>query len=565
MRHLKTLFILSVLVCIFYGCKKDIEFPVQGQENRDQGSLPKFASNFFVKDNVVNLLSPPSVNYFGNDYFRAGTMGTGIVSRNSDSLSCTVSPSTSIVTISDGTRQAEASLPFDIIRDKYFRIKGVLRMNDIPVRTTDHHFTIRAAFWLLAPLYSGEVYNNGSVFGVQKELAPPLEPDGVGLGFEIFTSQTDVGKIRITTGVNDYGASHEDPTNFSVIDLTKSQFESAYNNTEYVIDINPRYIELKIGTIFTKRIEHSAATPTYWFPVFSIYFLQDDGVTTPPQSYHLGATNVTFESYKNPYNYLIYPLSLGVVNYNAKRFSFDTKKKNVNQNYPTYTSGTLDGLTDKYYIYNNLEDTDIPLSSKNCIGFYRPGTKKFHLDTNDDGIIDRIFSVGNVGDIPILGNWYKKIINGKIRATVGVFRPNVGQFWLFDGYPGNCLGMIYYGQNGDIPIAGDWNNTGQDYVGVYRPSDARFWTTLTVYGTAVAYTSTVFGYSSPEPPPGSDNYYILHHLIDFPITGDWDNNGISDVGVYRVADRQFWFRKGDGSVSRLDFDDEGTYPFVTRN
>ncbi|MHB8853332.1 MAG: hypothetical protein ACYC6P_08270 [Ignavibacteriaceae bacterium] len=59
---------------------------------------------------------------------------------------------------------------------------------------------------------------------------------------------------------------------------------------------------------------------------------------------------------------------------------------------------------------------------------------------------------------------------------------------------------------------------------------------------------------------------IDNFLNNFPIVGDWDGDHGANFGIYRVADRQFWLTlitSGSGSNwKHIDFDDEGTIPFV---
>ena len=65
-------------------------------------------------------------------------------------------------------------------------------------------------------------------------------------------------------------------------------------------------------------------------------------------------------------------------------------------------------------------------------------------------------------------------------AAVGVFRSTDGVFYL--DYNGNgawdgcgtdrCLSI---GMNGDVALVGDWNGTGTDKVGAFRPSDGTFY------------------------------------------------------------------------------------------
>ncbi|MBL8248975.1 MAG: hypothetical protein JNK95_11500 [Candidatus Competibacter sp.] len=105
------------------------------------------------------------------------------------------------------------------------------------------------------------------------------------------------------------------------------------------------------------------------------------------------------------------------------------------------------------------------------IGVFRNG--QWYLDANGNGIwdgcgADLCLNFGQAGDLPVAGNW-----DGGVAAGVGVFRAGT---WYLD-YNGNgawdgCgVDRCYFGsfgQQGDLPAAGDWNGDGKAKVGVFR-------------------------------------------------------------------------------------------------
>jgi hypothetical protein len=122
------------------------------------------------------------------------------------------------------------------------------------------------------------------------------------------------------------------------------------------------------------------------------------------------------------------------------------------------------------------------------VGTFRPNDGTFYLDYNGSGTwdgcgIDRCLRIGLSGDVPLVGDW-----NGSGTAKVGTFRPSDGYFYL--DYNGNgqwdgcgidrCLQI---GMNGDIPLVGDWNGTGTDKVGTFRPSSGTFYLDYNGSGT----------------------------------------------------------------------------------
>ncbi len=105
------------------------------------------------------------------------------------------------------------------------------------------------------------------------------------------------------------------------------------------------------------------------------------------------------------------------------------------------------------------------------IGVFRNG--QWFLDANGNGAWDGCgtelcLSFGQAGDLPMAGHW-----DGGSKAGVGVFRAGT---WYLD-YNGNgawegCgIDRCYFGsfgQDGDLPAAGDWNGDGKAKVGVFR-------------------------------------------------------------------------------------------------
>lgn len=226
----------------------------------------------------------------------------------------------------------------------------------------------------------------------------------------------------------------------------------------------------------------------------------------------------------------------------------------------TTTAGAFDtsfngGSSDAFVAKFNTTFND-------TIGVFTPGTNQFQLrNSNSAGPADQVVAFGQSGDQPIVGDW-----NGSGSDKPGVFRPSTGQFILqisalktitvnFGGsvniavvgdWDGNGIDtpgvfnpangdwfvtnginglnvnnstptanfIFSFGQNGDTPIAGDWDGNGFDSVGLFRTGSSTF------------LLSNGFQGSVDFKP------FILGSLGSKPIAGDWDGDGIDSVGVF---------------------------------
>ena len=123
------------------------------------------------------------------------------------------------------------------------------------------------------------------------------------------------------------------------------------------------------------------------------------------------------------------------------------------------------------------------LDGIDAIGVFRGSTHEFYsFDNFDDYNYDRrVYNFGSSGDIPIIGDW-----NGDTKDEVGFYRPNEFHRTNINEGDGQANTVNFpvqtYGyQSGDIPIVGDWNNTGTDKIGIYRISDRKFLFTINTF------------------------------------------------------------------------------------
>jgi hypothetical protein len=158
------------------------------------------------------------------------------------------------------------------------------------------------------------------------------------------------------------------------------------------------------------------------------------------------------------------------------------------------------------------------------IGVFRPSTGKWYLDLNGnrqwDGCgVDGCATFGMNGDLPVAGDW-----NGDGIAQIGVFRPSTGKWYLdlngnrqWDGC--SVDGCITFGMNGDLPVAGDWNGDGIAQIGVFRPSTGKWY--LDLNGNRQWDGCSV------------DGCITFGMNGDLPVAGDWNNDGVAEIGVFR--------------------------------
>lgn len=196
------------------------------------------------------------------------------------------------------------------------------------------------------------------------------------------------------------------------------------------------------------------------------------------------------------------------------------------------------------------------------IGVFTPATNQFQLrDSNSTGPANQVIGFGQSGDQPITGDWtgtgldrpgvfrpstgqfilqisaLKTItvnFGGSVNIAVagdwdgngidtpGVFNPQNGDWFLTNGINGTNVNNSFppsdfvftFGQNGDTPIAGDWDGNGSDSVGLFRGGKSTFFLSNGFQGS-IDITPFIFGGVGSK-----------------PLAGDWNGDGIATIGAF---------------------------------
>jgi hypothetical protein len=180
---------------------------------------------------------------------------------------------------------------------------------------------------------------------------------------------------------------------------------------------------------------------------------------------------------------------------------------------------------------------DLPLSGDwnndgiTEIGVYRPSNYFFYRDFNgngvwDGGAVDRVSVFGTAGDLPVSGDW-----NDDGTTEISIFRPSTAQYYRdYNGngaWDGPATDRVSgFGIAGDLPVSGDWNGNGVAEIGVYRPS------------TSVYYRD--YNGNGNWDGPTTDRSSVFGINGDVPISGDWNTDGITEIGIFRPSSHIFY-------------------------
>jgi hypothetical protein len=135
------------------------------------------------------------------------------------------------------------------------------------------------------------------------------------------------------------------------------------------------------------------------------------------------------------------------------------------------------------------------------------------------------FFYGNPADTPFMGDWDCDGVD-----TPGLYRRSDGYAYLRNA---NTQGVadikFFFGNPSDVPIPGDFDGDGCDTLSIYRPAEQRFYVInrLGAGDAGLGFAEHSFGFGDPG---------------DKPFVGDFDGNGIDEVGLHRESTGRVYFR-----------------------
>ncbi len=156
-------------------------------------------------------------------------------------------------------------------------------------------------------------------------------------------------------------------------------------------------------------------------------------------------------------------------------------------------------------------------------GFQDPATGRWHL--RGLGGQEVSFFFGNPGDIPFMGDWDCDGID-----TPGLYRSSDGFVYLRNSNDAGFADVeFFFGNPGDVPLPGDFNDDGCDTVSLFRPAIQRMFV-INKLGSR----STGLG--------AADFDFLFGNPGDKPVIGDWDGDGIDELGLHRESTGFFYYR-----------------------
>lgn len=167
---------------------------------------------------------------------------------------------------------------------------------------------------------------------------------------------------------------------------------------------------------------------------------------------------------------------------------------------------------------------------------YDGATGQIRIDLDNDGVADRITTIAGAGAawLPLAGNW-----DGTGADEIGLWDP-LGctfRYYTLEGTQAAPPFKTPWVPATWKPLAGDWNGDGKDTCALYDPFGHTFWFNDKIDGSL----TTLRTFVTPALPATWQ-----------PIAGDWNGDRKDTFGLYDPAARTFYLNnRVDGSINDL--------------
>ncbi|MDR2057175.1 MAG: FG-GAP-like repeat-containing protein [Dysgonamonadaceae bacterium] len=217
---------------------------------------------------------------------------------------------------------------------------------------------------------------------------------------------------------------------------------------------------------------------------------------------------------------------------------------NTDHSFPNSLSGSIATFIGDY---NNDGYLDICLVNANLLWNWYLGDDAGNFDLEHP--ISFLFGVEST-DRCLTGDF-----NGDGKTDIAVVRTspsNNNLSWYIDYAPCDRFADIAgqtFGLKNDIPLAGDFNADGIDDLCVYRPSEGKWYISLSNYaGYPIFYG------------PYAVNGCRFGTAVDMPLIGDFNGDGYDDMSLYRPDDNRIYVNYFNPSKPKMEgFADLGGY------
>ncbi len=167
-------------------------------------------------------------------------------------------------------------------------------------------------------------------------------------------------------------------------------------------------------------------------------------------------------------------------------------------------------------------DVEVKTFAGDTVGLVEADQGRWYL-RNSQGV-QTVFFFGDPGDVPIAGDW-----DGDGVTTPGMYRPGDGFFYARNA---NAAGIAdfacFAGNPDDVPLSGDWDGDGVVTLGLYREDNQTFF---------------LFNRVCDNNPMGAaDASFVFGDAGDKPFTGDFDDDGKTEVALHRPSTGLVYYR-----------------------